>query len=282
MFSESLAPVTRKTLSTPDGQLSYEVTGAGPAVLAIQGVGVIGSGWGPQADGLARQFTFITFDNRGIGASSPGTGPLSIERMAADALAVVDAEGIERFHLLGHSMGGLIAQHLALTSRHRVLSIALLCTFADGASATRLSWRMLRLALRSRIGTRAMRRRGMIRMIMPDAYVRDHDEIALAERLGVLFGRDLADQPPIVMKQLRAMSRYSAVSRLHELSGLSTLVVTAAHDPIAPAAFGKEIVSRIAGARLIEFPDASHALPIQCALEVNALLLRHLTTAEPC
>ena len=273
---------TRKTLSTPDGQLSYQVTGAGPAVLAIQGVGVIGSGWGPQADGLARQFTFITFDNRGIGASSRGTGPLSIERMAADALAVVDAEGIERFHLLGHSMGGLIAQHLALTSRHRVLSIALLCTFADGASATRLSWRMLRLALRSRIGTRAMRRRGMIRMIMPDAYVRDHDEIALAESLGALFGRDLADQPPIVMKQLRAMSRYSAVSRLHELSGLSTLVVTAAHDPIAPPAFGNEIVSRIAGARLIEFPDASHALPIQCALEVNALLLRHLTTAEQC
>jgi aminoacrylate hydrolase len=269
-----------KTLSTSDGCLSYAVAGTGPSVLAIQGVGMTGSGWGPQVDALSHQFRFITFDNRGIGGSSRGTDPLTIERMAADALALADAEGIERFHLLGHSMGGLIAQQVALTSRHRVQSLALLCTFADGVNATRLSWRMLILALRSRIGTRAMRRRGMIRMIMPDLYLRDHDEIALAERLGALFGRDLADQPPIIREQLRAMSRYSAVPRLRELSGVPTLVLSAAHDPIAPPAFGKNLASLIGGSRFIEFPDASHALPIQCAPEVNSLLLQHLTMAE--
>ncbi len=267
-------------MKTLDGRLSYAVTGIGPAVLAIQGAGVPGSGWGPQVEGLAQRFRFITFDNRGIGRSSPGKDPLTIEQMAGDALAIADAEGIERFHLLGHSMGGLIAEHVALISRERVASLALLNTFGNGAHATRLSRRMVMLGLRSRIGTRAMRRRGMLRMIMPDAYIRASDEVALAARLGDLFGRDLADQPPILSAQLHAMSRYSALSRLRELSGVPTLVLSGAHDPIAPPACGKEIASLIGGARFIEFPHASHALPIQCADEVNSLLFEHLTTAS--
>jgi aminoacrylate hydrolase len=262
------------------GELSYAIVGTGPPVLAIQGAGLIGRGWKPQFDGLSHQFTFVTFDNRGIGGSSRGAGDLTIERMADDARAVADAAGLDRFHVLGHSMGGLIAQHLALTSRDRVKSLALLCTFADGRRATRLTGRMLMLALRSRIGTRAMRRAGMIRMIMPDAHIRQHDAATLARTLGDLFGRDLADQPAIIPQQLRAMSRYSALSRLHELSPIPALVVSASQDPIAPPALGKDIASRIDGARYVEFPDASHALPIQLAREVNALLSEHLATAE--
>lgn len=271
----------QKTLSTSDGVLSYAIAGRGSPVLAVQGVGVAGCGWRPQVDGLARRFRMITFDNRGIGGSSRGSGPLTIERMAADALMIADAEGLERFHLTGHSMGGLIAQHVALTSRTRVLSLALLCSFADGARATHLSGRMLVLALRSRLGTRAMRRRGMMRMVMPDAYIRQNDASALAQELGELFGRDLADQPPVVSEQLRAMSRYTAISRLQELSGVPTLVVNATHDPIAPPALGREMAAPIKGSRYVEFSDASHAVTIQCANEINALLLDHLTKAEP-
>ena len=120
----------------------------------------------------------------------------------------------------------------------------------------------------------------MIRMIMPNEYVQGKDQTKLARHLQDLFGRDLADQPPIVSEQLRAMSRYSAAARLGELSGIPTLVLSAAHDPIAPPKLGKAIAAAIAGARFVEFPNASHALPIQCATEVNALLLDHLTHAE--
>ena len=269
-----------RTIATSDGDVSYVVAGAGPGVLAIQGVGVMGRGWRPQVDRLSTAFRFITFDNRGIGANTRGDGPLTIERMAGDALAIVDAEGIDRVHVVGHSMGGLVAQHLALTRRERVKSLALLCTFADGARATRLSGRMLVLALQSRIGTPAMRRHGMVRMVMPDAYIRQHDRAALARDLGDLFGRDLADQPPIVLEQLRAMSGYSALARLNELSGIPTLVVSARHDPIASPVLGKDVASRIPGARYVEFADASHALPIQFADEVNALLADHWWAAE--
>jgi len=269
-----------RTVATADGDLSYACAGAGPSVLAIQGVGVAGRGWRPQVDALSTRYRFITFDNRGIGKTDRGTAALTIEGMALDAIAVIDAEGLDHVHVLGHSMGGLIAQQLALTHRERVTSLSLLCTFADGGAATRLSGRMLALALRSRIGTRTMRRNGMLRMILPDDYIRRHDPASLARNLGDLFGRDLADQPAIIRQQLRAMSRYSALPRLRELSGIPTLVMSGRHDPIAPPALAKEIASRIDGARYIEFANAGHALPIQLAEEVNALLSDHFAKAE--
>jgi pimeloyl-ACP methyl ester carboxylesterase len=76
------------------------------------------------------------------------------------------------------------------------------------------------------------------------------------------------------------MSRYTAAGRLPELSGMPTLVLSGAHDPIAPPRLGRAIAAGIGGARFVEVPHSSHALPIQCAAEVNTLLLEHLTTAE--
>jgi pimeloyl-ACP methyl ester carboxylesterase len=148
--------VTDKSVRTKHTELRYSITGRGPAVLSIQGVGVAGSGWQPQVAALSGQFTLISFDNCGVGRSPRGSHPLTIERMALDALAIADVEHAGRFHLLGHSMGGLIAQHIALTARERIRSLSLVCTFANGADATRLSTRLLALGLRSRIGTRAI------------------------------------------------------------------------------------------------------------------------------
>jgi pimeloyl-ACP methyl ester carboxylesterase len=80
--------------------IAYRSSGSGPAVLCIQGVGVAGDGWNPQVEALAQRYRVITFDNRGVGATPRGTGRLTIERMAADAVAILDAEGIKRCHLL--------------------------------------------------------------------------------------------------------------------------------------------------------------------------------------
>jgi len=269
----------RKAVRVDDVDVSYEVTGSGAAVLCVQGVGVPGSGWRPQVAALSARFTVITYDNRGLGRTAPSSTPLTIEAMAADAAAILDAEGLDRCHVVGHSMGGLIAQHVALTHPRRVTSLSLLCTFATGRDATALSLRMLVLGVRSRIGTRAMRRNGMLNMILPDAYLRGADRRRLAGEFEDLFGRDLADQPPIVRQQLRAMSRYDAAPRLPELSAIPTLVISGRHDPIAPPRLGRAIASA-AKARFVEMTVASHALPIQCAAETNTLLLDHLISAE--
>jgi pimeloyl-ACP methyl ester carboxylesterase len=273
------APADR-IATTGGARVSYTSVGHGPAVLLIQGVGVAGTGWTPQTEALAGRYRAITFDNRGIGASTLGTEPLRIEAMAADALAIADAEGIDRFHVVGHSLGGLISQHVALTAGSRVKSLALLCTFANGRDGSKMSPGMMLRGIALRVGTRAMRRNAMLRLVMPASYLQTVDRVQLATTLGSLFGRDLADQPPIIMQQLRAMSRYSALSRLPQLSRLPTLVMSATHDLIAPPPLGRGIAAAIAGARFVEFPDAGHALPIQCAAETNALLLEHIDAAE--
>jgi aminoacrylate hydrolase len=267
------------TLHTRNGQIHYERAGRGPAVLLIQGVGVVGEGWRPQIEGLAGELTLISFDNRGIGKSTFDGGPLTIEGMAEDALAIMRAEHLEEFHVVGHSMGGLIAQQLALTAPSQVKSLSLLCTFEHGKQGSRPSLSMLATALRTRLGTRRMRRHAFLELVMPAALLAELDRDALAERLAPLFGHDLADQPPIVMAQLRAMSRYDARPRLAELGRIPTLVVIASEDRIARVPFGRALAAAIPGASLVELPAAGHGVPIHQAELVNDLLREHFRSA---
>lgn len=116
---------------------------------------------------------------------------------------------------------------------------------------------------------------------MPAAYLASVDYPALCIRLERLFERDLAMQPPIVMRQLRAMAKYDALSRLARLSAIPTLVVAAQFDRIALPEFGRQLAAAIPGARYVELPDAGHAAPIQCAESINQLLAKHLEAGEP-
>lgn len=261
-------------------EFSWDLAGDGPAVLFIQGVGVAGSGWAPQVSVLRDRFSCLSFDNRGMGASQPMTKPITVSQMARDALWLMGQVGWGSAHIVGHSLGGPVAMEIALTARERVRSLALLCTVARGADATRLTGRMLWLGIRSNVGTRRSRRRAFLEIVMPPDVLRTADRDALAAELEPLFGHDLAVQPPVAMKQLGALRRWDGRSRLSELAGIPTLVVSAAHDPIAPPLFGRALAAGIPGARYVEFPDASHGLPIQHADRVNALLGEHLAAAE--
>lgn len=266
-------------IQTSGAVLRYWRTPGEPAVLLIQGVGVIGEGWRPQIEALARRRGLIWFDNRGIGESTL-SGPLTIEAMAEDALAILDAEGIDQCHVVGHSMGGVIAQALALSAPRRVTSLSLLCTFHRGRDATRLSASMVWMGLRTRVGSRSMRRKAFLELILPARYLEQMDRAELDRRLSVLFGHDLADQPSITMRQLGAMSRYDATARLPGLASIPTLVVSAAQDRIAAPWSGRALAAAIPGSRYVEIPEAGHAVPIQRAREINEILEDHFTTAE--
>ncbi|MBN9120903.1 MAG: alpha/beta hydrolase [Planctomycetes bacterium] len=251
-----------------------------PTVLLIQGVGLHGDGWLPQTEALASKYRCVTFDNRGMGRSQPAAAPITVEQMAEDALAVLDAEKIGSAHVVGHSLGGLVAFRLALEARARVKSLALMCTFADGRAAAPLTLRMMWLGMRTRIGTRRMRRRAFLRLVMPADSLVGVDLDAMAERLAPLFGHDLGDQPPVVSAQLSAMRKYTAAPRLAELSGLPTLVLSGAHDPISPPRVSAALATGIPGARHVAFADASHGLPVQHPDRVNALLSEHFAAAS--
>jgi pimeloyl-ACP methyl ester carboxylesterase len=270
------------SIETTGAALTCTVSGAGTPVLLVQGVGAIGRTCEPQIEALSSRYRVAAFDNRGIGGSTIRDGRLTVDDMAADTLAVADALGFDRFHLGGHSMGGVIAQAVALRSPQRILSLAFLCTFARGRQGATMSLPMLVTALRMRIGPRRARRNAFLELIMPERYLAESDRDALAARLQPLFGRDLADQPPVAMRQLRAMSQYDARGRLAALAGIPTLVVAAREDRIALPRYNRELAAAIPGARYVEIPDAGHGVTIHRAGEVNRLLAEHFAAPAAC
>jgi pimeloyl-ACP methyl ester carboxylesterase len=147
--------------------------GAGVPIVFIQGVGIHGSGWDPQVSELGAHC--ITFDNRGIGESQPAGAAITVNQMVEDTLAVMDAAGVQAAHIVGHSLGGMIAQRVAQTARPRVLSLSLLCTSGRG---------------RSNVGPLKSRRMAFLRVVLPDAYIATQDRNALAARFAKIIGHD--------------------------------------------------------------------------------------------
>ena len=268
-------------LNRNDTVLWYERRGeAGPPVVLIHGVGIARGAWRPQVEELSQRFQTLTFDNRGLGQSVPCTGPITIESMADDARALMDEAGWDSAHIVGHSMDGIIAQQLALDHPRRVRSLSLLCTFARGKDAARLTPWVLWMFLRTRIGSRPMRRRAFVEMLWPPSTLAAGNRDAIASQLAPLLGRDLADQPAVVMKQVQALARHDASARLSALGDIPTWVLSAEHDPIAKASYGRQIADAIPGARFGEFANASHAVPLQYPQEINRRLLGCIDAAE--
>jgi len=258
-----------------DAILHYKLQGRGEPVLFIQGCGVAGSGWKPQIDGLAPDFQCLTFDNRGIGRSTTTATDLTVEQMAADARALLDAMGWESVHVVGHSLGGVIAQQLALNAPQRIKSLSLLCTFSKGAEGGRMTPSIAWMGLRTRIGTRAMRRRAFLRMLFPPEFLASVCPDELSTSLAPVIGRDLADSPQIMMKQIKALAAHDCTARLRKLSHIPTLVVSAQKDPIALTYFGQLLCLHIRGARYVEIPGASHGVTLQEPQRINTLLRDH-------
>jgi pimeloyl-ACP methyl ester carboxylesterase len=113
-------------------ELAYDIEGSGPDLLLVAGTASTRPLWSLVRPQLARSFRTIAFDNRDAGASSIATGPYTLADLAADAVAVLDAAGSTSAHALGHSMGGAIAQQLALDAPDRLASLTLACTWARG------------------------------------------------------------------------------------------------------------------------------------------------------
>ncbi len=237
--------------------------GQGPRVLMIQGTGVAGCGWSPQVEGLEDRFRLAWFDNRGVG-SSPGVS--SLEEMAQDALRVMDALGWEDAHVVGHSLGGLIAQSVAVQAPARVRSLALLCTLLDGRAAVGLAPRRLMPQLRTAIGTKAMRRRAFYELVADPAKPPTEERIA---ELEAVFGRSLEALPPAAQRQVRIVMSARLREPLASLT-VPAFVMSATDDLIAPVAQGRAL-AEVLDAEFLEVAGG-HAVTIQDAVRVNDAL----------
>ena len=144
-------------------KIAWESRGEGPPLLLIQGLGYGRWSWEPIVPGLAARHRVVCFDNRGIGESDKPQGPYTAAQMAGDALQVLDEAGIERAHVLGASLGGMIAQELAVAAPERVDRLVLCCTTPGGPDAVPMPEVTVRLfaeaaVARARGGAAAVRR----------------------------------------------------------------------------------------------------------------------------
>jgi pimeloyl-ACP methyl ester carboxylesterase len=266
-------------LATAAARLAYDDSGEGPPILWLQGVGVSRSAWGPQTAHFSRTHRCLAPDHRGLGGSDGDLRGLSVDVLARDALALADGLGLGRFHLVGHSLGGVVAERVALLARDRVASLALLCTFSGGRDLLRPTGRLMWLGALTRLGTAAMRRRAFARLVSPPALVEAQGVEAVAAALEQAFGRRLDEEPAVASLQLAALRAHDERARLGELSALRVLVGSGLHDPIAPPRNGRALAAAIPGAAYREW-DGSHAVTIQSAALVNEALAAHFAGQE--
>jgi 3-oxoadipate enol-lactonase len=232
-------------------ELAYELLGSGQPLLLIQGLGYGGRGWGPTLELLADDFTVAAFDNRGFGASDIPPGPYTVRELAEDARAVLDAAGLERAHVIGASLGGMVAQELALAHAHRVDKLVLACTTPGGLNSFPMPARTVALMMEATT-------------LPPDVALRKFVENALGDgRTDELVERIVAYRtanPPDLggwQAQAAAGSTHDALDRIASITA-PTLVIHGTEDAVVDPRNAHVLAERIPKASVQLLPGCGH------------------------
>jgi pimeloyl-ACP methyl ester carboxylesterase len=246
-------------------RIYWEEEGSGEPLLMIMGLSFTLSMWGELRGILSKHFRTILFDNRGVGKSAVPSRPFSMRAMARDALCVLEAASAGAAHVLGFSMGGMIAQELALTYPERVMKLVLGCTSCGGLSATLPEIEALGL-LTFPFLTRAARLKRMVPLI----YDPDTPKERIDRDLEVI--RANAPTVPGYMLQLGAILRWHSYRRLPQIAA-QTLVIHGETDRLIPPINASILANRIPNSKLVLIPHASHIFPTdQPEITCRALL----------
>jgi len=236
-------------------ELYWERSGAGEPLLLIQGMSGTHVTWGePFLSRLEADFDCVVFDNRGIGNSAEVSEPFRIADLAADAVAVMDAAGLESAHVLGISMGGVIAQEVALDRPDRIRSLTLGCTYCGGPGSSLIAPEdagPLLEALTS--GNLDQVFQAMYAVNLSPGFRADEshyaDFTAMASALPARQGT--------VQLQIQAVYGHDTQARLGEIAA-PTLVVHGTEDKMIPVANGELIASLLPDARLEILDGVGH------------------------
>ena len=247
-----------------DIELHYEERGSGsPPLLLVAGIPAVASDWASLAEPLGGSRRVIAYDNRGSGGSTVTPGPYTTRQLAADAVALLDALGIERADVFGMSLGGMIAQELALGWPERVQRLVLGCTHCGVAHAAPMP-RDTGRAFAMETGDWAER----MRALGPFAFARSVED-GLLDAFIAKKSKD-EQEPEGYAAQIQAVLAHDTYERLPEIEA-PTLIITGDDDQVIPAASSDVLHERIPGSRLeviegaghlffIERPDATLAL----------------------
>ena len=231
-------------------KIAWDRRGNGAPLLLIHGLGYARWGWEPVLPELAEQFDVILFDNRGIGESDAPPGPYTVAEMAADAVQVLDEAGVARAHVVGTSLGGMIAQELALAYPERVDRLVLACTTPGGQKAHPMPQVTVALMAEAATLEPAVALRRFVENALAPATVAAHPELVeqiMAHRLAT------AQQPAAWAAQASAGATFDAYDRLGGLAA-PTLVQHGDEDVVVDPRNADLLVELLPDARLERVP----------------------------
>jgi 3-oxoadipate enol-lactonase len=254
--------------SSDGARIYYETAGSGPPVLLIMGLGSNAYGWYRTIPWLSRTHRTIAFDNRGTGRSDVPGGAYAIAQMAADAAAVLDAAGHERAHIVGASLGGMIAQRFALAYPQRVTSLVLICTTHGGSRAVTASQEVMTGLVQGGDDPATVYRRNAWFLYG------DETRTSYPERIeeDLEYRAKIPTQPTGYFGQLQAAMGHDSWDELASIA-VPTLVVHGDADILIPTANGRSIAERIAGSELVLLPGAGHMLQADAGDAVRDAIL---------
>ncbi|HVA88421.1 MAG TPA: alpha/beta fold hydrolase [Chloroflexota bacterium] len=252
--------------------INYEVHGEGEPLLLINGLADDLSSWAYQLEDFKQHYKVIMFDNRGVGESGKPAGPYTTAQMAADARVLLDSLGIAAAHVLGVSMGGMIAQEFALAYPERVKKLLLCCTCSEPSAAnTRLYqvWQETAPVL----GLPQMMKEVLLWCFTPE-FFQEHPETA-RETEEALTG--IAQPVAAYLSQLHSIQVHNATARLGRITA-PTLVLGAPQDLIFPPSQSRRIHAGIPSSQLVFTEHGGHAFLWEVADEFNRAVLDFLAS----
>jgi 3-oxoadipate enol-lactonase len=260
-------------------ELYFEVHGEGPPLVLVMGIGYDATLWTlAQVPELSRMFQVVIFDNRDVGRSSKASGPYTIGDMADDVAGLMDALEIRRTHLLGLSMGGMIALEFALRHADRVHRLVLSgCGAAPARVAFDPIWTWNWVKGTDKTGEAFAGQQ--FTWLFSNAFRRNKE--AVQQTISMLASNPNPVGPEAYNRQAHAYLRYDALDRLADVTP-PTLVIVGEQDLLTPPWICREVADRIPGSafEIIAGDGSSHVVPIERPDDFNRLVTKFLLGSE--
>ena len=253
-------------IKTNDIELYYETYGgAGQPLVLISGLGYPLWQWHKMVPFLAEHFQVVTFDNRGVGQSDKPAGPYTAQMLAADTAGLLDALGIEKAIIAGHSMGGFIAQAMALDFPKKVAKLILCSTNFGGPHHVPVTAEAMKVLTDVTSDALTRLKNGLAVSTAPDWSEKNPEMIEEWIQWRVANPIDPAPYQAQLAIGLGLMTEAAAFENKLERLNVPTLILFGTHDKVVPPANASLLAGKIAGSKVVIFPDAGHFFPIEIA-----------------
>lgn len=253
----------------------YEVMGSGESVIWVSGLGDDYLSWLPFAKDLSKRFRCIVFDNRGVGQSDKPDTWYSIKMMADDTAALLEELDLDRVHVVGHSMGGAIAQELAIGHPKRLKTITLLATWPKTDALMQDIVEGWKLIIKSKEleSNRAQFMRHILRWCLTYRYY--EKEGAMEETLK-LIAENPHPQPTFAfLRQVDACIQHNTLSRIHQIK-IPAHIIVGDEDILTPPRYSKILAKRIKNSKLTIIKECGHGYALEKPKELEQAIFQFL------